>query len=239
MCQSVRSLSVSPQPVANKISVLLVCICFSQVPSLLHVVSILFVRNKHISTISFSKKRRMGSQVYEPGGKQCQTPLYFIHCIGFRLKGTKCGGREANPVWPVSHGFAVDNTSCLWILVAIPSCFWCFSGIQRQSLSLGSCLEPLTPYWDPGKWWMTSFASNTALWPFRKCLLSWMTAFKSNIALRSFRLTLRKKKESIYFSTEFPSYNPSEWGIHGDMRVQTSHHIHSEEQMGEGMPAII
>lgn len=60
--------------------------------------------------------------------------------------------------------------------------------------------------------------------------------------LRSFRLTLskkKKKKESIYFSTEFPSYNPSEWGIHGDRRVQTSHHIHIEEQMGEGMPAII
>lgn len=64
---------------------------------------------------------------------------------------------------------------------------------------------------------------------------------ESNTALRSFRLTLRKKKEkeSIYFSTKFPSYNPSEWGIHGNMSIQMSHHIHSEEQMGEGMHAVI
>lgn len=67
-----------------------------------------------------------------------------------------------------------------------------------------------------------------------------MTAFESNIAPSDLSDWLwAKKKESIYFSTEFPSYNPSEWGIHGDMRVQTSHHIHSEEQMGEGTPAII
>lgn len=201
--------------------------------------SLFYLWGQSIFQLFLFLKKENGVSGLWAWGKALANSLDLIHRIGFRLKGTNFGGREASPVLPVSHGSAVDNTSCLWILVAIPPSSDAFPGFRGNLCHYEAA-------WNP--WLLTGIQASDGWLPLHQTLTSdylenacspgWLPLSQTLPWDLSYRLWA-KKKESVYFSTEFPSYNPSQWGSHGGVSVQMSHHVHREEQTGEGVHAII
>lgn len=159
--------------------------------------------------------------------------LDLIHCIDFRHKSISSGGHRASPELPVSPSFAVDNTSYLWILVAVPPAvlhlmflhilhgFVTGELVGTTDSSLG--LWQVSGGWIPLSQTLPSDHSKLAYYPY---LISFAVVKFSNQKKMEFGWKLREILLAINFQVTI-SHNGEDTVVW----VETAGHIHSKGWM--------